>query len=85
MRKVLSLFKWTTGLGVRKTKQYALAHVEILLPLKPEVRQTTKEIILSYLRHDGMFMVESWQEVRGRQVVHVSCFRHAAHVVQTDI
>ncbi len=83
--KVLCLFQWKPRLRVGKKERYSLALIDILLPLKPEVGKTIRGKRICHLKNHGMFMVVRQHEGRGRQVVDISCFRHAAHVVPTDI
>ncbi len=40
---------------------------------------------MAYLEHHGMFMVEKLPGDWGWQVVEITCFRRAAHIVSTDI
>jgi hypothetical protein len=40
---------------------------------------------IAHLKHHGMFLLKEQNQRRGRQVVDISCFYRAAHVVPTDI
>jgi hypothetical protein len=72
-------------LRVGKKEQYSHALIDILLPLKAKVRNTIRGKKICHLKNHRMLMVERQQEGRRRQVVDISCFRRAAHVVPTDI
>jgi hypothetical protein len=83
---VLCLFEWKAASRVGKQERHSLALIDILLPLKPTVGKYKRgEEEQAYLKHHGMFMVEKPAGLAGRQVVDISCFRRAAHVVPTDV
>jgi hypothetical protein len=85
VEKVICLIEWKLRLRVRNEERHSLALIDILLPLKPEVGKTIKGNGIAHLKHHRIFMDERQQEEKGRQVVNISCFWRAAHVVSTDI
>ncbi len=68
-----------------KKERHSLALVNIVLPLMPTVGRQANEKEMAYLEHHGMFIVKKLLGRSGQQVVDISCFRRAAHVVPTDI
>jgi hypothetical protein len=57
-----------------------------MLPLKPTVGKHKRgEEEQVYLKHHGIFIVEKLVGSIGRQVIDISCFRRAAHIVPTDV
>ncbi len=54
--------------------------------MKPNVgEKNNKGEELAHLKHHGMFLLEEQSQRRGRQIVDISCFHQAAHVVPTNI
>jgi hypothetical protein len=83
--KVICLVEWKLRLRVGKEERHLLALIDIMLQLRPKIGKTIRGNRIAHLKHKGMFIVERQHDERGRQVVDISCFRRAAHLVSTDI
>jgi hypothetical protein len=54
--------------------------------MKPNVgKKNTKGEEIAHLKHHRMFLLEEQSQRRGQQIVDISCFHQAAHVVPTNI
>jgi hypothetical protein len=84
VRKVLCIFESDDVYG--GSKRHSLALIDIFLPMRPTVRQKNASgEDIAHLKHNGMFLLEKQNQRQRWQVVVISCFHWAAHVVSTDI
>jgi hypothetical protein len=84
--RVLCLFEWKDDEKLGVTKRHSLAFIDILLPMKLTIGQKSASgNDQAFLKHHGMFLLQRPSNGIGQQVVDISCFRRAAHVIPTDI